>query len=333
MLFQPRYTGNPVMKAVYIERHGGNEVLRFGQLPRPVPGSGEVLVRVRAAAVNPRDWMVRSGTYPFRVTLPSFPVILGGDFAGEVAGAGPGVERFVRGERVYGMQRAFGGFGAFAQYVVAKQDLLARIPEGLDAVHAAAVPLAALTAWQGLHGDARIRAGESVLVNGAAGGVGSFAVQLAVAAGARVTGVSSTRNLDFVRDLGAGDVIDYTSEDFLSRGRRWNVIFDAIGKASFSECRTSLSEGGRYVTTVPKRSDIMADALGRLTAPTLPRRPRCRLILARSSGERLEAVSGLIGERRVVVPVEAVYELDQAGEALARSRTFHTRGKLVLRVP
>ena len=321
------------MKAVYIERHGGNEVLRVGQLPRPVPGRGEVLVRVRAAAVNPRDWMVRSGTYPFRVTLPRFPIILGGDFAGEVAGLGPGVDRFACGERVYGMQRAFGGFGAFAQFVVAKQGLLARIPEGLDDAHAAAVPLAALTAWQGLHGDARIRAGESVLVNGAAGGVGSFAVQLAVAAGARVTGVSSTRNLDFVRDLGADEVIDYTREDFLALGLRWDVIFDAIGKASFGECGRSLSEGGRYLTTVPKRSDIVAEMLGRLTAPVLPRRPRCRLILARSSGERLEAVSGLIGERRVIVPVEAVYELEQAGEALARSRTFHTRGKLVLRVP
>ena len=128
------------MKAIFIRRCGGNEVLEYGELPEPAPGRGEVLVRVRAAAVNPRDWMVRSGTYPFQFTVPRFPVILGGDFAGEVAALGDGVEGFALGERVYGMQRAFGGFGAFAQYVVARQDLLARIPPALDFEHAAAVP-------------------------------------------------------------------------------------------------------------------------------------------------------------------------------------------------
>ena len=166
------------MKAVFIRRCGGNEVLEYGDLPKPTPGRGEVLVRVRAAAVNPRDWMVRSGTYPFQFTVPRFPVILGGDFAGEVAALGDGVNDFALGERVYGMQRAFGGFGAFAQYVVARQDLLARIPPVLDFEHAAAVPLASLTAWTGLHRDARLRSGQKVLVNGAAGGVGSLRCSL-----------------------------------------------------------------------------------------------------------------------------------------------------------
>ncbi len=321
------------MRAVFIEMHGGNEVLRVGELPRPSPGRAEVLVRVRAAAINPHDWMVRSGSYPFRFTLPGFPIILGGDFAGEVAAVGSGVAGFEPGERVYGMQRAFGGFGAFAQYVVARADLLARTPDCLDDVRAAAVPLAALTAWQGLHADARLRPGQAVVVNGAAGGVGSFAVQLAAAAGATVTGTCSARNADFVLGLGAVDVIDYRADDFLDIGRRWDVVFDAIGKASFATARRAIRAGGWYLTTVPKGPDILADTLGRITGVLPTRGPRCRLILARSSGRRLEAISGLIAEGRLRVPVEQVFELEAVGEALDRSRTFHTRGKLVLRVP
>ena len=321
------------MRAVFIERHGGNEVLRVGELPRPSPGRGEVLVRVRAAAINPRDWMVRSGSYPFRFTLPRFPIILGGDFAGEVAALGSGASGFEAGERVYGMQRAFGGFGAFAQYVVARADILARTPESLDDVRAAAVPLAALTAWQGLHADARLRPGQAVVVNGAAGGVGSFAVQLAAVAGATVTGVCSTGNADFVLGLGATDVIDYGSADFLDVGRRWDVVFDAIGKASFAAARPAIRAGGWYLTTVPKGPDVLADVIGRATGVLPIRGPRCRLILARSSSRRLEAISGLIADSRLTVPVERVFALEDVGEALARSRTFHTRGKLVLRVP
>ncbi len=321
------------MRAVFIRRHGGNEVLEIGQRPKPVPGRGEVLVRVRAAAVNPRDWMIRSGTYPFRFTLPRFPLILGGDFAGEVAALGPGVTDFQVGERVYGMQRAFGGFGAFAQYLVARRGLLARIPPCLDFERAAAVPLAALTAWEGLHGIAALGPGQSVLVNGAAGGVGSFAVQLAVAADARVTGVCSDKNTEFVRRLGAEDVIDYGHENFLDRERRWHVIFDAIGKEDWSRCRTRLESGGCYLTTVPKRADLGAAILGRLTLAKRRKRGRCALILARSRGDRLAAVSRLIEDGRICVSVEQVFGLDQVAEALARSRTFHTRGKLVLRVP
>lgn len=321
------------MRAAYIEEFGGNEVIRIGERPRPVPGRGEVQIRVRAAAVNPRDWMVRSGTYPFRFTLPGFPIVLGGDFAGEVSALGAGVTGFSVGQRVFGMQRAFGGFGAFAQYVVARAALLAQIPPSLDFERAAAVPLAALTAWQGLYGDARLKPGETVLVNGAAGGVGSFAVQLAVAAGARVTGVCGERNLEYVRSLGAGDVLDYRRESFLEDPRRWDVIFDAVGRETWSRCRPRLSPGGCYLTTVPKRADLASAALGGLARLLVHRRPGCALILARSRGDRLGSVARLIEEGRVRIYVEQVFDLDQVPEALDRSRTFHTRGKLVIRVP
>ena len=130
------------MKAVFIRRFGGNEVLEIGERPRPRLRPREVLVRIRAAAVNPRDWMVRSGTYPFRFTLPRFPIVLGGDFAGEIAATGPGVRHFGVGENVYGMQRAFGGFGAFAQFIAVRESVLARIPANLAVEQAAAVPLA-----------------------------------------------------------------------------------------------------------------------------------------------------------------------------------------------
>lgn len=321
------------MKAVFIRRFGGNEVLEIGELPDPVPGRGELLIRVRAASVNPRDWMIRSGTYPFRFTLPRAPIVLGGDFAGEVAGPGHGIGGFRRGERVYGMQRAFGGFGAFAEYVIARPGILARIPRSLDFEYAAAVPLAALTAWHGLHASARLSPGQTVLINGAAGGVGSFAVQLAAAAGAEVTGVCSRDNVDFVRDLGATHVVDYGAENFLERNCRWDVIFDAIGKETWVKCRRRIAAGGCYLTTVPKSADMLA-AVGTWVRARFTRSaPRCGLILARSRADRLEAVSRLIEEGRVRVPVEAVLELDQVAEAFTRSRTFHTRGKLVLRVP
>lgn len=321
------------MKAVFIRRFGGNEVLEIGEAPDPVPARGELVVRVRAASVNPRDWMVRSGTYPFRFTLPEFPIVLGGDFAGEVAELGPGVRGFRPGERVYGMQRAFGGFGAFAELIAVRPAVLAPIPAVLDFEHAAAVPLASLTAWHGLHQIARISPGRRVLVNGAAGGVGSFAVQLAAAAGAEVTGVCSRRNLDFVRGLGAGEAIDYGAENFLCMDRRWDLIFDAIGRETWAGCRPRLSSRGWYLTTVPKPADLAAAVTTALGRRVRPGAPRCAVILARSSGRRLRAVSRLIDEGRVRVPVEAVLGLDRAAEALDRSRTFHTRGKLVLRIP
>ncbi len=321
------------MKAVFIRKYGGNEVLEFGEVAEPVPDRGEILIRVRAAAVNPRDWMIRSGTYPFRFTLPPFPIVLGGDFAGEVAATGPDAGEFSVGDRVYGMQRAFGGFGAFAQYVVVRQSLLARIPPSLDFEQAAAVPLAALTAWQALRADVKVKSGDEVLVNGAAGGVGSFAVQLAAEDGARVTGVCSNRNLGFVRNLGAADTVDYRERCFLELDRRWNVICDAIGKETWARCRRRLTPDGAYVTTVPKVPDLGAALLGKIGLARQRSARRCVLTLARSRGDRLEAISRLIEAGRIRVHVEQVFDLEEAGEALARSRTMHTRGKLVLRVP
>lgn len=321
------------MKAVFIRKFGGNEVLEFGERPQPQIRTREVLVRVRAAAVNPRDWMVRSGTYPFRFTLPRFPIVLGGDFAGEVVATGSAVRHFSVGQSVYGMQRAFGGFGAFAQFIAVHESVLAAIPRNLDMEHAAAVPLAALTAWQGLHADARLVPGEKVLVNGAAGGVGSFAVQFAAVAGARVTGVCSARNVEFVRGLGAEEIIDYGRHSFTDGERQWDVIYDAIGKESWAGCRTLLPPGGRYVTTVPKGADIVASIATALPAVLFPRGRRCRLVLVRSDGSDLEAISRLIETGHVRVHVDEVLPLESLAEALDRSRTFHTRGKLVLRVP
>ena len=231
------------------------------------------------------------------------------------------------------MQRAFGGFGAFAQYVVARQSLLARIPPSLDFERAAAVPLAALTAWQALRDDVKLKSGDEVLVNGAAGGVGSFAVQLAVEDGAGVTGVCSARNREFVQDLGANETVDYREQDFLELDRRWNVICDAIGKETWSRCRSSLTPGGTYLTTVPKVGDLAAALLGKLSLARGRPARRCVLTLARSRGDRLQAISRLIENGRIRVFVERIFDLDEAGEALTRSRTLHTRGKLVLRVP
>jgi NADPH:quinone reductase-like Zn-dependent oxidoreductase len=236
----------PMQAYVYCD-YGPPDVLRLAALEKPVPAAGEVLVRVRAAAVNPLDWHYVRGTpyvMRFGTGLRKPAVIrLGVDFAGTVEAIGPGVTRFAPGDDVLG-----GRTGAFAEYVVMREDRpLVRKPTGVSFEQAAAVPIAAVTALQGLRDKGRIARGQKVLINGASGGVGTYAVQIARHFGADVTGVCSTRNVDLVRSLGAAHVIDYTRTDFTMGTARYDIVLDNVGNQPIGAVRRTLTEGGRYV--------------------------------------------------------------------------------------
>ncbi len=237
---------NTFMKAIVYYRYGPPNVLQFTDIEKPTPGEKEVLIKVRAASVNPYDFHFMRGT-PYVVHLvagmrrPKSPR-LGADVAGRIEAVGAQVTRFKPGDEVFGVAR-----GAFAEYACASETGLAAKPRNLTFEQAASVPIAALTALQGLRDKGHIQPGQKVLVNGAAGGVGTFAVQIAKSFGADVTGVCSTRNVEMVRSIGSDQVIDYTQEDFTRSGQRYDLIFDTVGNHSLSACRRVLNSKGILV--------------------------------------------------------------------------------------
>src|SRR5436305_3589034 len=235
------------MKAVRLYSRGGPEALRFEDAPTPRPGPGEVLVRVRAAGVTPTE-LLWAPTWTTRDGAPRpLPVIPGHEFSGEVAALGEGVTALRVGEAVYGMNDWFAD-GAQAEYCLARPADVARKPASVDHARAAATPISALTAWQGLFERGRLAAGERVLIHGGAGGVGGFAVQLARRRGARVTATASAGNVDFVRGLGADEVIDYRAERFEGRVRGVDAVFDTVGGDTLQRSWGVMKPGGRLVT-------------------------------------------------------------------------------------
>jgi NADPH:quinone reductase-like Zn-dependent oxidoreductase len=237
----------PKMKAVVYREFGSPSVLRLEEIPKPVPTDNQVLVKVRAVSVNPLDWHYMEGT-PYLGRLPEFGLLkpkvarLGVDYAGTVEAVGKNVTQYKAGDEVFGNR-----FGAFAEYICATEKALALKPSNLSFEEAASVPVAAVTALQGLRDTGKLQYGQKVLINGASGGVGTFAVQLAKWMGANVTGVCSTRNVELVRSLGADQVIDYTKEDFTRNGERYDLILDNVANHSLSECRRVLKPTARYV--------------------------------------------------------------------------------------
>ena len=235
------------MKAIVYEKYGSPDVLQLKEVEKPTCKEDEVLVEVRAASANPADWHLMRGA-PFLARLangllkPKNPR-LGADVAGRVEAVGSSVTQFQVGDDVFG-ELPLHALGSFAEYVCAHEDALALKPPNMTFEQAAAVPLAAFTALQGLRDKGQIRPGQKVLVNGASGGVGTFAVQIAKSFGTEVTGVCSTRNLDMVRAIGADHVIDYTQEDFTQNGQAYDLIFDAVGNRSVADLRRALSPNG-----------------------------------------------------------------------------------------
>jgi NADPH:quinone reductase-like Zn-dependent oxidoreductase len=322
------------MKAITYHRYGPPEVLGLEEVDEPVVRDDDVLVRVRAASVNPRDWHFLRGlpyvVRPVGLRRPKSGV-LGSDIAGQVEAVGKAVTRFRPGEEVF----AFVLSGAFAEHAAVPEAVLGHQPATLTFEQAATVPLAALTALQGLRDHGRVQPGQKVLILGASGGVGTFAVQLAKSYGAEVTGVSSTRNLELVRSLGADHVIDYTREDFTRSGQRYDLIFQLAGTRSPSDLRRALTPKGTLVLSSGESDGRWIGPLDRvIKAAVLSPFLRQRLVTfeAKQSRDDLRVLKELVESGRLSPVIDRTYPLIETSEAIRYLETGHARGKVVVTV-
>jgi NADPH:quinone reductase-like Zn-dependent oxidoreductase len=305
------------MKAAFIERFGGPEVLKYGDLPDPVAAPGEVVVDVVAASVNGADWKVRSGQY----SQAKFPLVLGRDFSGIVAATGEGVEDLKVGDAVFGVCEV-GQEGAYAEKIAVKAAIIAKKPGALSHINAAASALTGLTAISAVEATLKLQRGETIFIQGGAGGVASFALQLAKHIGARVITTTSAANLDYVRRLGADEVIDYNSQDFTRVVSGCDAVFDTVGGDVAQKSFTVLKPGGRVAFIAsgaqapkPDRDDVtsLRPTVGRARAP-------------------LERIAQLVAVGAVRPPEIKLYRLSEAAEAHRVSESRHFRGKLVFQV-
>lgn len=313
------------MKAVQFHHFGAPSVLSIDRIKRPEPKADEVLVKVHAAALNPKDCMVRKGKFRL-FTGAKFPQQVGYDFAGEVAEQDKKVEGLTKGQAVYGMLNRWSG-GACAEYVTAPADELAPMPDSLDFEQVAAVPLAAQTALQALRDLGRIREDAKVLINGASGGVGTFAVQIAKVYGAEVTAVCSHRNARLVERLGADRIIDYSKQDIRKLRERFEIFFDVFGNQNFFRALPLLKPRGVYISTVPRLDTIAAHLL---TQPFLLR--KSRLVLVKSKRDDLDVLARMIDDGRIEPVVDRIYPLEEAATAQAYIETKRASGKVVLKI-
>jgi NADPH:quinone reductase-like Zn-dependent oxidoreductase len=314
------------MKAFMWERYGPPESLRMAEVEKPTPGADEVLVQVQGVSVNPADWHSIRGKPLFsRLTLgllrPKYR-ILGVDVAGQVETVGSGVTRFKPGDEVYGNLLDH-GYGAFAEYVSVPVDVMSLKPASLSFEEAAAVPMAGVTALQGLRHHGEIRAEQTVLVNGASGGVGTFAVQIAKSHGAQVTGVTSTRNLDLVGSLGADHIVDYTTADFTQRGQDYDLVLDTIGNRSVSDLRRALAEGGKAAVTG-------FTSIGNLMGVSLRGGKDVAQVAAHVTAADLELLSELIDAGKVRPQIDRRYPFAELPTAIAYLEQGRARGKVIV---
>jgi NADPH:quinone reductase-like Zn-dependent oxidoreductase len=317
------------MKAFVYERYGPPETLRMAEVERPAPDAEAVLVKVLAASVNAADWHVMRGKPLFsRATLglvrPKHK-ILGVDVAGRVEAVGSGVARFQPGDEVYANLLDH-GYGGFAEYVSVPVDAMSPKPASLSFEEAAAVPMAAVTALQAVRRHGELRPAQTVLVNGASGGVGTFAVQIAKAYGAEVTGVTSTRNLDLVRSLGADHVVDYTTTEDVGDGRRYDLILDTVGNKSVPDLRGALAQGGKAAVTG-------FTSVARLLAVSLRGGKDIAQVQAHVTTKDLELLSELVEAGRVRPLIDRRYRFADIPAAIAYLEQGRARAKVVVEVP
>ena len=308
------------MKAVRIHTYGGPEVLVYEDVSLPQPGKDEILVRVHAAAVNPVDWKIREGH--LKEMLDSrLPLIMGWDVSGTVEAVGPEVVRFKMGDEVFSRPDIVRD-GAYAEYIVIRENEAAFKPQSIDHLHAAAIPLAGLTACKSLFAAAKLSAGQTILIHGAAGGVGTFAVQLAKWKGARVIATASERNHDYLRELGADEVIAYQNVRFEDKVRDVDVVFDTIGGETQTRSWKVVKQGGVLVSIVSPPSQEEAAVHG----------VRPEFVFIRPDAAELSEIATLVDSGKIRVMVEAVLPLAEARRAQELSQSGHTRGKIVLKV-
>lgn len=322
------------MKAIVCEKYGGPEVLEMREVEKPTPKENEVLVRVRASSVNPAEWYAMTGIFIARLmggglTKPK-EARLGTDFSGVVEAVGSAITQFKPGDEVFG-----GRSGAFAEYVCKLEETLMHKPANVTFEQAAAVPIAAITALQGLRDYGQIQPGQKVLINGASGGVGTFAVQIAKALGAEVTGVCSTRNVELVRSLGADVVVDYKQEDFTRRNEKYDLLLDNAGTRSWAEYKRVLKPNARFVVVgAPKGnpwigplSHVLKVRLGALGASQ-----KLLFFIAKFNRADLLVLRDMLAAGKVKPVVERTYPLAQISEAMRYLGTGHAQGKIVVTI-
>jgi NADPH:quinone reductase-like Zn-dependent oxidoreductase len=323
-----------MMRAIVSERYGGPEVMELRDIPQPTPKEGEVLVKVRAAALNAADWhMLRADPWLVRLggglTKPKNK-ILGGDVAGVVEAVGRGVTQFKVGDAVFG-EIAACGFGGLAEYVCVPEKYLALKSSSLSFEQAAAVPMAGLTAVQALRDKGQVRAGQQVMIHGAGGGVGLFAVQIAKALGAEVTAVCGPRNVQRVKALGADHVIDYTKEDFVKRPERYDLIVATNGDRTLGEYRQVLKPGGQYVMVGGSTRQLFQGvALGPLYS--LGSGKKLGNMMAHASRKDLLYLQELIEAGKITPVIDRCYPLEKTPEAMRYLEEGHAQGKIVITV-
>jgi NADPH:quinone reductase-like Zn-dependent oxidoreductase len=323
------------MKAVVYRCYGSPEVLRYEDVAKPTPDDNQLLVKVRAASINPLEWHYMRGS-PYIMRLEAGlgapkDASLGVDFSGTVEAVGKSVTRFKVGDEVFG-----GHDGALAEYVVVRElGTVALKPPNITFEQAAAIPVAGITALQGLRDTGQLKAGQKVLINGASGGVGTFAIQIAKSLGADVTAVCSTRNLELVKSLGADHVIDYTREDFTRAGQRYDLMFDSIGNHPFLDARRVMQPNGIYVIVGGPKGDwlgpLKLPIKAQVLAPFVSQ--KFEFFLARLGHDDLEVLRDLVQAGKVTPVVDRTYPLRDIRAAMEYLEAGHARGKVVITVP
>lgn len=323
------------MKAIVYTEYGSPDVLQFTDIEKPTPKDDEVLVKIHAASANPADWhLMRAEPFLARLQnglLKPKQTRLGADLAGRVEAVGSKVTQFHVGDEVFGSM-SLNNMSTFAEYICATEDDIALKPANVSFEEAAAVPLAAFTALQGLRDKGQIRAGQKVLVNGASGGVGTFAVQIAKSYGTEVTGVCSTRNLDMVRSIGADHVIDYTREDFTKNGQQYDLIYDAVGNRTISDYKRALKPQG--ICAIAGFTNLRL-LFGHMILGPLRQRDGKQVGLmktAEANKKDLLILKELLEAGKIKPVIDRSYPLSQTAEAIGYLETGHARGKVIVTV-
>ena len=337
MITKPNSVHQDTMEAIVQDEYGSPDVLELRDIDRPEIGNDQILVHVHAAGVNPADWAVMGGL-PY-IARPVYGLrkpknaVRGTDVAGTVEAVGAGVRRFRPGDEVFGWCGGLGG--AFAEYASVSEDALAPTPANLTFEQAAAVPMAGLVALQALRDHGGVRTGQKVLINGASGGIGTFAVQIAKALGAEVTGVCSTRNVEMVRSIGADRVIDYTQEDFTHKDRRYDLILDNVANHSLSDLRRALAPAGTLVPNGGGFDNRWFAGGARVVGAHVMNRfvgQRLRPFLVSPTLEDLVALKELIEAGKVAPVIDRAYPLGETPEAIGHVGGGHARGKIAVTV-
>jgi NADPH:quinone reductase-like Zn-dependent oxidoreductase len=310
------------MKAAQINSYGGQDVLTINKdASKPSASEGQVLVEVSAAGLNPFDVKVREGFVRQMVEL-HFPATLGGDLAGIVTEVGPGVSGFEIGQKVYGQAGALSGQGSLAEYAPVKADSLSLAPTSIDLVTAAALPLASVSAYQALVTHINLLAGQKVLIHGGAGGIGSIAIQLAKNIGAYVATTVSSSDIEYVKEIGADEALDYKNQDFTAILQDYDAVFDTVGGETTTKSYQVLKQGGSLVSMVDKADDKLVKQYGISYTHQY----------TQVNTDSLNSIARLVDEGVLKVNIDKVFPLDQAAEALEYLKTSHPRGKVVVRI-